>query len=136
MSKKSRIEALIRQYCEGKPTQFAKFLGVSPSTVSSWLSRDTCDYDLIFEKCKGLNAEWLLTGNGPMLTEGYDSITANECNILPAISNSKKGEELFLDIIKQQAEEIGRLKERVRTMEKEKRGYALVAEGSGHADVV
>ena len=40
------------------------------------------------------------------------------------------------EIIRNQAESVGELKERVRTMEKEKRGYALVAEGSGHVDVV
>ena len=68
MTKKERLEEIIRYYSDGKPTAFAKFLGVAPSTVSTWLSRDTFDYDLLFAKCEEINAEWLLSGEGEMLS--------------------------------------------------------------------
>lgn len=46
--------------------KLAEFLGVSPSTVSSWRNRKTIDYDLIFSKCNGVNLHWLITGEGSM----------------------------------------------------------------------
>lgn len=42
----------------------AKFMGVAPTTVSSWYTRNTFDFDLIFAKCVDLDANWLLTGEG------------------------------------------------------------------------
>ena len=44
-------------------TELASFLGVSPHTVSNWYSRNSIDYDLVFEKCAGLDFNWLVTGN-------------------------------------------------------------------------
>lgn len=67
MNKKERLEAIIGHYSNGKPSVFAKWIGVAPSTISSWLSRDTLDYDLIFAKCENLSPEWLLSGQGSML---------------------------------------------------------------------
>ena len=67
MTKKERLEALIAYYSDGKPTKFAKFLGVAPSTISSWLKRDTYDHELLFAKCESISAEWLITGEGKMI---------------------------------------------------------------------
>lgn len=69
MTKKERLEAMIAYYSDGKPSVFAKFVGVAPSTISSWLSRDTMDYDLLFAKCESLSPEWLLTGRGSMIKD-------------------------------------------------------------------
>ena len=67
MTKKERLEALISHYSDGKPTKFAKYIGVAPSTISTWLARDSFDYDLLFAKYEMISPEWLLTGKGPML---------------------------------------------------------------------
>ena len=67
MTKKERLEALIAHYSDGKPTRFAKYIGVAPSTISTWIARDSFDYDLLFAKCETISPEWLLTGKGPML---------------------------------------------------------------------
>lgn len=69
MTKKERLEAIIAHYSDGKPSVFAKMIGVAPSTISSWLSRDTIDYDLLFAKCEKLSSDWLLTGEGNMLRD-------------------------------------------------------------------
>jgi phage repressor protein C with HTH and peptisase S24 domain len=44
--------------------QFAEFLGIAPTTLSSWHKRNTMDYDLLFAKCVDINAEFLFTGSG------------------------------------------------------------------------
>lgn len=58
---------LIQHYEDGNKTRFAKRLGLTPQGVSTWLSRGTIDYELVYAKCEHLNAEWLLTGRGSML---------------------------------------------------------------------
>lgn len=84
MNKKERLEAIIAHYSDSKPSVFAKFIGVAPSTISSWLARNTIDYDLIFAKCEDISAEWLLTGKGSMYKE--DSlIPTNSSDGIPLI---------------------------------------------------
>ena len=61
------VEALIAHYTAGNKAQFAKLLGISPQTVSAWIARNTFDSELIYAKCRYLNASWLLTGEGSML---------------------------------------------------------------------
>lgn len=78
MTKKERLEALIAYYSDGKPTRFAKHIGVAPSTISTWIARDTFDYDLLFAKCEMISPEWLLTGNGSMLKTALQEAMAVE----------------------------------------------------------
>ena len=72
MDKKERLEAIIEHYSHGKPSVFAKYIGVAPSTISSWLSRNTFDYDMIFAKCENISSDWLLTGEGEMMKSAPD----------------------------------------------------------------
>lgn len=80
MTKKERLEAMIAHYCSGKPSVFARKLGVAPSTISSWLSRDTFDSELIFSKCENINPNWLISGVGDMLKDSDESQNANFFN--------------------------------------------------------
>ena len=75
MDKKSRLLALIEYFGNKKTSQFAKLIGVAPSTISTWLFRNTFDYDLIFSKCENISASWLLTGKGEMLIKNENSNT-------------------------------------------------------------
>lgn len=61
------VEKLVDYFSNGNKAAFAKQLGVSPQTVHSWIARNTFDSELVFAKCDGLSADWLLTGEGPML---------------------------------------------------------------------
>lgn len=45
-------------------SEFAKFLGVKPQTLSSWHTRNTFDIELTYAKCENINADYLLTGKG------------------------------------------------------------------------
>ena len=91
MTKKERLEALIAHYSEGKPTRFAKYIGVAPSTISTWLARDSFDYDLLFAKCEMISPEWLLTGTGNMLKSDLDKpIEAHKRSAEPPKSSNKR----------------------------------------------
>lgn len=45
-------------------TAFANYLGIKPQTLSSWLTRNTFDIDLIYSKCVNINPEFLISGIG------------------------------------------------------------------------
>lgn len=88
MKKSEMVNMLIKHYTHGNKTQFAQLLGVTPQTIGSWLSRDTFNAELIFEKFPDVSASWLLTGEGKMLntlTPNTVSNTHNICNtIIPS----------------------------------------------------
>ena len=105
MTKRERLEAVIAYYCDGKPTAFAKQIGVAPSTVSSWLARDTYDYELLFAKCERISPSWLLTGEGDMLRD-------NAVMPQPTTTNQRRRIPLYADI-----SSIGGLNDRVANVE-------------------
>lgn len=67
MGKKDMVLALIEHYSNGNKAQFANLLGISPQGLSTWIKRESFDIELIFSKCEGISAHWLLTGEGDML---------------------------------------------------------------------
>ena len=106
MDKTLILNEIINYLFDGSKSKFAKKLGVTPQTISSWLSRNTFDIELVYAKCENISAEWLLTGEGSMLktdnpTEPSDAPPLNTEN---AALNTLKG------IIKEQALEIAMLK--------------------------
>lgn len=67
LTKRNILEALIDHYSNGSKAQFASLLGISRQGLSTWLSRETFDYDLVYSKCEHISGDWLLTGEGSML---------------------------------------------------------------------
>lgn len=67
---KTRVLDRIKEaYSIKSNAKLASFLGIAPTTLSSWYSRCTFDLDLLYEKCVGINLSWLLTGEGSMLCD-------------------------------------------------------------------
>ena len=134
MNKKERLEAIIKHYSDGKPSVFAKLIGVAPSTISSWLSRDTLDYDLLFAKCENLSSEWLLTGRGEMIN--IQTATFNNTTTLPQKESTGIEDKLLAIIadkdatIREMAEEIGALKQTIVQLKQDNLGRVSGAEGS------
>lgn len=58
---------LINFYTDGNKAKFAKHVGVSPQAVSTWITRNTFDAELITKSCREVSPSWLLTGEGSML---------------------------------------------------------------------
>lgn len=67
MDKRTMVSKLVEYYCNDNKSKFAEMLGVSPQTISAWISRNTFDAELIYTKCVGVSAKWLLSGQGNML---------------------------------------------------------------------
>ena len=58
------LNKLKSHYNFSSDTEFAKFLGIKPQTLSSWHSRNSFDVDLIYSKCVNVNGDFLLSGIG------------------------------------------------------------------------
>jgi len=69
MNKSTMLANLINYYSDGNQAKFAEKLGIPAQNISAWLKRNTFNAELIFSKCEGVSAEWLLSGEGEMLKE-------------------------------------------------------------------
>lgn len=67
------VNAMIQHFSNGNKSQFARKLNVTPQTISTWIARNTFDIDLIFAKCEGISARWLLSGEGDIVENAQKS---------------------------------------------------------------
>lgn len=67
-------------------TDFAKFLEITPQTLHNWKKRNTFDITVIYTKCVNISADWLITGEGPMLKNEKYSTSGDE-NLIAAEPN-------------------------------------------------
>ena len=142
MNKKERLEAIIKSIIAMESASvFAKLIGVAPSTISSWLSRDTLDYDLLFAKCENISSEWLLTGRGEMIN--IQTSTFNNQTTFASKKRSTGIEDKLLAIIadkdttiREMAEEIGMLKQTITQLKQDKSGRVSDASDSTIANAV
>ncbi len=70
------LECLINHYSAGNQAQFASKLGIPAQNISAWIKRNTFNAELIYSKCEGVSADWLLSGEGEMLRELHDVDTS------------------------------------------------------------
>lgn len=110
MDKKDILNAIIRQYADGNKSRFASMLGITPQAISTWEKRNTFDIELIFTKCENINATWLLTGTGEMLTTDSPSAQPSGDPLVDKLLGIIERKD---DLIRQQAEEIGQLREHI-----------------------
>lgn len=73
------VECLVNFYSNGNQAQFAAKLGIPAQNVSAWIKRSTFNAELIYEKCEGVSADWLLSGRGEML-KGLCDVDASQPN--------------------------------------------------------
>ena len=83
-SKQGIINRLKEAYNIQKDTDLANLLGISKSTLSNWVSRDSIDFDKVFSLCEHIDINWLLTGRGSILKEDSEQV-------LPEINYEYKG---------------------------------------------
>ena len=77
MDRKKMVSSLVEYYTNGNKSQFAKMLGITPQTINTWISRNTFNAELIYAKCEGVSANWLLTGCGSMINEQEREVNAS-----------------------------------------------------------
>ena len=64
VDKKLILNKIKDTYGYTKDSDFARFLGIPPTTLSSWFARSTFDIELLYSKCVNINPAFLITGEG------------------------------------------------------------------------
>lgn len=82
MQKSDMLESLINYYTDGNKARFALLIGVKPQTVSGWVSRNTFDAEVLYEKCANISAEWLLSrGEGEMIKTNNTAVANGDGSV-------------------------------------------------------
>jgi hypothetical protein len=119
MTKSEQLLALIEHYSGGNKAKFALKMGLKPSSIASWITRNTFDVDIIYAKCEHISAHWLLTGEGDMLRGegdeeikrgGDDSLDGRLSSIIDVLREENKR---LQDDNRELNREIGRLEVRL-----------------------
>ncbi len=108
-----RIKTIIDHYGNGKNTEFAALVGTSEGNIRGYLKGVMPKGDFlsaVVRNCEGLSAIWLLTGEGGMLAA--DHAEKKSCGD-PIIDRLLAMIEDKDNTIREQAEEIGQLRERL-----------------------
>lgn len=50
-------------------SELANILGIKRATLSNWRSRNSIDLPLLFSKCESISLDWLIKGEGEMVTD-------------------------------------------------------------------
>lgn len=159
MEKKSaiseRIQMLITEFCDGKNLPFAKAIGINESNIRSYIAGTQPRFDVLAAIADkfAVNCEWLLTGRGEMtktnqstpvehMQTGYvsknkdkekiDNSQGIPPEIFDKLLSTIKEQQIT---IKEQAEEIGILKQTIVQLKQESAGRVSGAESSTLAGV-
>lgn len=76
-------------------TDFAKYLGIRPQTLSNWFSRNSFDIDILYTKCVNINPSFLLSGKGSVFNQ------SKEVEVENALNEPTKVYKLKTDIIRE-----------------------------------
>lgn len=120
MDRKAMLNAIISHYSDGNKSKFAAKLGITPQAINSWEKRNTFDINLIYAKCEGINANWLLTGQGPMLIDS-NAATHVASNIANGSNNNQTvvttDDAFWKDLVSQLREDLRYWKDRCTSAE-------------------
>ena len=103
--------------------QFYDKIGVSRGTLESKTGATEDVVAKFLATYPEVSAEWLITGEGEMIKHSGEAkapagaVTTERADKAPAAPSNSYTDRHLLDIIRQQAEEIGRLKERLHTLQ-------------------
>ena len=118
------VDKLCLYYQLDKKGELAEKLGIKPSVLSNWITRNTIDWNIIFTKCEEINLNWLIYDEGPMSRNiSNDSIQENATIYKELLEKQK-------DEIKELNREIGKLQLTVEQLKKgdQAASWSLAAE--------
>nr|DAT95384.1 MAG TPA: repressor protein [Caudoviricetes sp.] len=136
-----RIGTLVQEYGDGKNTVFANKIGISEGNVRGYIKGIMPKADVLEKIVRtfDVNAMWLLTGIGQMRVSNLDMSTPVFTSDNDRLATVLQQFDVFIQKkdmqIVQQAEEIGRLRERISHLEREKGKDASDVQTFGVANV-
>lgn len=138
LDKKEILERIKAFYKLKSDAKLAAFLGIPPTTLASWYSRNTFNLDLIYEKCVGIDLKWLLTGEEVILKNesslNTQANTPQQENMIPYYMYKDLQEEN-----RKLEREIGRLEEQLKHLKdliKKEENKSPTTNSDSHAETV
>lgn len=138
LDKKEILERIKAFYKLKSDAKLAAFLGIPPTTLASWYSRNTFNLDLIYEKCVDIDSKWLLTGEEVILKNesslNTQANTPQQENMIPYYMYKDLQEEN-----RKLEREIGRLEEQLKHLKdliKKEENKSLTTNSDSHAETV
>lgn len=96
------LKAIKDFYSFEKDTEFADFLGVAKTTLSSWYIRGKIDYDLVYAKCVDIDGNFLLSGTGQIQRPSKKYIANSTVSFVAEPDESSQyGKKDTIDALKQ-----------------------------------
>jgi len=117
----------IKEYYNFKTDkELADYLGIAPTTLSSWYARNRIDYLLVYTRCKEIDGNFLLTGEGKMLrqpgSDGSGDDAVKRAEQLAAENEELRTQlELQKKLLEAKDETIEALQRAVRLLEKQEK---------------
>lgn len=106
LDKKLIISRIKSAYNLKSDTELADFLGIPPTTLSSWKARNSIDLDKLYAKCVDINWDYLITGRGSAFVK-QDRVLHLEENPREQ-TNSEMMIQILMGEIKRMREELER----------------------------
>ena len=138
LDKKEILERIKAFYKLKSDAKLASFLGIPPTTLASWYSRNTFNLDLIYEKCVDIDLKWLLTGEEVILKNesslNTQASAPQQENMIPYYMYKDLQEEN-----RKLEREIGRLEEQLKHLKdliKKEENKSLTTNSDSHAKTV
>lgn len=91
INKNAVLDRIKKFYLLKGNADLARFLGVSPNTITNWYNRNTLDIDTIYTKCVNVDLNWLLSGQGNPNKNGDIELLKND-NLTSGNSETMGGE--------------------------------------------
>lgn len=115
MNKKDILDSIKAHYNFRNNADFARFLGITPQTLSNWYTRCTYDAEILHSKCLDISADWLLSRQGEMLRKPKNPVS-NE----PTASESPTIElSIYKELLKEKDSKIIELSEKIGRQEEQ-----------------
>lgn len=90
VDRKAILDAIRMHYNYTKKADFARFLGIPTTTLSTWYTRNTFDYDILYSKCEGISPEYLMNGTGDMFKSDTNGVSVMKEDIAPYITQRRQ----------------------------------------------
>ena len=89
MATRAQLDQLVSFYARGNKAEFARMLGITKQSLNTWYKHEHIDITKVFYACQGVSPEWLITGNGEMLTQHRLPVLSPEDTLIPIIHEDK-----------------------------------------------
>ena len=107
------LNTLILHFANGNQSRFARILGLSPSTVATWIARKIYAPERIKRAFPQVDGNWLLTGEGNMLLPDSGNTKA----VLATNQNTNHGTQIIGENVENRNCDTEMLKQRIKDLQ-------------------